>query len=399
MSIKFIVQTKPVTDYNHYCCVVKSISTEWKTVKVLFTKDPDLGLAQEKGWGKTVKFDSTQIQRFAFSIRKNENPTLKKGTLYIDNIKLLGSPKIKKFDEIGTVDVGSYTGKGLISKFNDEDNPTETTLGSTYWYTYQDAGTSKFTKGLDADDMLAIDKTGGQNGPGIVMGFELGGKVEDGTTTIDPYVGVGVDLKKFDATKAGATGIYLEYKSEATGTNGFYVEAEVEDSKTRDGGVAWHVKLPPTAGKWRGAKIPFDSLVVPKWASSPAALDLTTLKKINFKISDVAVKEGTFALDKLYFMNATIAGTISRHLVNVSNGITINQANNLVNVRFNGNKPVGNATVSLVNTLGKVIAFKGVNTESRSCSLPLGNNASGVYLLKITSANGLVETAPIHIVR
>jgi hypothetical protein len=57
---------------------------------------------------------------------------------------------------------------------------------------------------------------------------------------------------------------------------------------------------PSTDGEWKGAKVPFDSLKVPKWATSPEPLDLKTLKKINFKISDAAVKEGTFAIDKVY---------------------------------------------------------------------------------------------------
>jgi hypothetical protein len=242
LSVKFVVTTSAVKDYNHYCHVVKDISTEWKTVKVLFTKDPDIGLAQEKGWGKTVKFDSTQIQRFGFAVRKNENDsTLSEGTLYIDNIKLIGNPNIKKFDEIGLVDVGSYKGDGLVSKFDDEDNPTETRLGS-YWYTYQDAGTSKFTKGLDADEVLAVDEAGGQGGPALAMGFELGDRVDNDGTMIDPYVGLGMNLGTFDALEAGATGIYVEYKS-AAGDKKFYVEMEVEDSEKREAGVAWHVKL------------------------------------------------------------------------------------------------------------------------------------------------------------
>jgi hypothetical protein len=397
MSLKFVVNTKAVTDYNHYCYVVKNITTEWKTVKVLFTKDPDLGLAQEKGWGKAVKFDSTQIQRFGFSVRKNENPTLKSGTLYIDNIVLIGNPKIKKFDEITPVAVGSYTGKGLVSKFGDEENPTETYLG-TYWYLYQDAGTSHFTKGVDADNALTVDKTGGQSGPGLAMTYELGAKVDDNGTMIDPYVGVGVNLKAFDAAKAGATGIYIEYKSTPSKA-GLFVDMEVEDSKTREAGVAWHVKLPSTGTEWKGAKVPFDSLKVPKWATSPAALDLTTLKKVNFKISDAAIKEGTFSIDKLFFMNASISGVLPHSSKFVNNNITIKQIGNVINFSFNGKSALDVTTVSLINTMGKVLTEKHVSKEMNTCTLPLGNNASGVYLLKISSVNGAVETLPVHVAR
>jgi hypothetical protein len=60
---------------------------------------------------------------------------------------------------------------------------------------------------------------------------------------------------------------------------------------------------------------------------------------------------------------------------------------------------VDGATISLINTMGKVVASKDINKETMSCTLPLTNNASGVYFLKISSVNGIVETAPVHIFR
>jgi hypothetical protein len=98
-------------------------------------------------------------------------------------------------------------------------------------------------------------------------------------------------------------------------------------------------------------------------------------------------------------MDATITGVNQRILRKSVNGISIKQANNILEIRFDGNKSIAETNVRLMNTMGKVVVAKNVNTESRNCVLPLGKNACGVYLLQITSGNGHIETSPVRIFR
>jgi hypothetical protein len=59
---------------------------------------------------------------------------------------------------------------------------------------------------------------------------------------------------------------------------------------------------------------------------------------------------------------------------------------------------LGNATLSLVDPMGKVVALEKINPNSRACSISLLNKASGVYFLKVASSN-FVETAKIYIAK
>lgn len=402
MKVKFNVITKEVTNSNYYNKKI-DVTTAWQTVEILFEKDADLGLTQEN-WGastKAVAFNPAQVAGFNWMVRYNENPTIGfSGTIYIDNVTLVGDLKVKMYDEIDTLlPTGSYSGKGLLSDFSGDVFEATVLKTGGSWYTYDD-GTSKFTKGLDGDGMIAPDENGGVTGGGISMAYELGTKFLSGTDTVAPYCGVGFNIldgmnKPYDAVTDKATGLYFEYKS-----TGAYVDVEFEDNIiTRPAGATWHIKLPPTEGEWVGAKILFSDLVLPKWAKSAATLRKNALLRINFKMSGAEHQEGTFAIDNVYLTDAELAmNSIRSKATKLANkGIFVKQHNNNINVNIG--KQFNDAKVSLINPAGKVVALKSLDTKSRSCSIPMLNNASGVYLLRVTSSNGLIETAPIHIVR
>ncbi len=411
-KVKFLLETSDLKASDDKLHSIISVGTTKANVKVLLEIDKTLSNAlKQEGWGtpKLKTYDPTTNLKIAFQLRghPDENPTFGKGTsgkLYVDNFNIVGSPKIRRWAELDTVALGTYKSDlGLLSDFSSEE-PTINNLKGE-WFIYTDVdndGTSKFTLGFDPDDdkKFVVNATGGAGEtPGVSMAFELGPKlVTSAGDSILPYVGLGCNVLKggrkgYDAKTDGATGIYLEYKSN------IYVNAEVEDSINRGSGIVYYAALPPTGGKWAGVKIPFDSLKLPQWYTELAPkLTTTGLRKIQFKLSDGAVKEGTFAMDNIYFMGAKFSsGIIARSHKLVRNNIDINQIGNVINVRFNGKTAVEGGSVSLLNTMGKVVAAKSISKEVNTCTLPLGNNASGVYLLRVTSENGLVETLPVHL--
>lgn len=409
-KVKFLLETDDLKASDDKLHSIISVGTTKTNVKVLLQIDKTLtGALKQEGWGKPIlkAYDPKTNLKVAFQLRGNENTTFGKGTkgkLFVDNFTIVGSPKIRRWSELDTLALGAYTStKGLLSDFSSE-TPTINNLKGE-WFIYNDkdnGGTSQFTKGFDTEDdkKFTVDATGGAGGtPGVSMAFELGPKlVTTAGDSILPYVGLGCNILKggksgYDAKTGGATGIYLEYKSS------IYVNVEVADSINRGSGVVYYAVLPPTGTKWAGAKIPFDSLKLPQWYSDVAPpLTKTGLRKIQFKLSDGAIKEGTFAFDNIYFMGATFSnGIIARSHKLIRNNIDVNQIGNVINVKFNGKSALEGGSVSLLNTMGKVVTSKSVTKEVTACTLPLGNNASGVYLLRVTSANGLVETLPVHL--
>lgn len=397
LVVKLLIETSNVTDDNKLHHKFE-VGEAWTTVTVLLEDDPDLGLYQEN-WGSSSpkkKYDATKVQKLAFQVRGNENKKLKDGILYIDDMVLVGSPKIKAWGELDTVSVDSYSGKGLLADF-EGDYPFENKIKGE-WYNYTDQeidGSSDFTQGVDGDGNLLVDEDGGISGSGLSVSFLLGDKMEGTDDSILPFCGVGTNIikggKSYDAEAVGATGIYFEYKSD------FPVTVEVEDSIQRADGAVYYAKLPSTEGNWAGALIPFDSLKLPKWVGSGKALATTHLKKIQFKLSDGAKKEGSFSLDNLYLMDAELVGIKQRIRNLAAKGIKVNQRNNHLNIQLDNR--LGDSRISLVNPAGKIVLSRTVSSSVRNYSLPLFNNASGVYLLKISSANGNMETLPLHVIR
>jgi hypothetical protein len=396
--VKLLIETSNVTDDNKLHHKFE-VTQAWREVTVLLEKDPDLGLTQEN-WGSSSPkrdYDPTKVQKLAFQVRGNENKTLKDGKLYIDDLVLVGNPKIKAWGELDTVSVGTYTGKGLLSDF-EGDYPFENKIKGE-WYNYTDGeidGSSAFTKGVDQDGNLIVDEDGGVSGCGISVSFLLGEKIEGVDDSIAPFCGIGTNVtkggKSYNAKEVGATGIYFEYKSDLP------IVVEVEDSIKRGDGAVYFAKLPSTGGNWAGAVVPFDSLKLPKWVGKGVAkLATTNLKKIQFKLTGNPNDEGSFSIDNLYLMNAELVNVKQRIQNLAAKGIKVNQRNNQLNIQLDNR--LGDSKISLVNPVGKIVLSKRVSSGARYCTLPLSNRANGVYLLKISSANGNVETLPLNVTR
>ncbi len=382
------------------------VTTSWQYVSIPMKKDSKKGFKQN-GWDEdaVVAFDLTKIAKMNFRVRWDENPDLTDGTLYIDSIVMVGNAKFPKMGTINPTDVGSFPSDGLLNDF--ADGKKKNTLGFS-WFSYMDGsdgGTSEFTSGYDSEtDQLEVDETGGYDGTeGLAVSVTLGDMIEneaDPKNPIAPFCGIGTilgDAKNgyFDASSG--SGVYLNYKSDID------VEMELVDSTARDPGIAFHVVLPSTQGEWKQVKASFSAFILQDWVNvadlsdEQAALNKEVLSKLQFKITGDASIDGNFSIDNIYFDGVPIVGVLPLNRKLASKGISYVQNHDAIRINFN-NK-IGNAKVSMINPLGKVVFFKNINNVSRSCAIPLLNNASGVYVLRIVGSDGLTEVAPIHIVK
>ncbi len=383
------------------------VTTSWQHVSIPMKKDAKKGFKQN-GWDEDLDldFDLTKVAKMNFRVRWEENPELTEGTLFIDSVVMVGDAKFPKEGTIKTEDVGTFPSKGLLNNF--DGGKKKNTLGFS-WYAYDDGtldgGSSVFTSGYDEETkQLLVDATGGyDNTEGIALSVTLGDMIpneSDPKNPIAPFCGIGTTLGDatngyFDASSG--TGVYLNYKSDID------VDMELVDSTTRNDGIAFHVVLPSTGGEWKQAKALFSAFILPDWVNvddltdEQATLNKKVLSKLQFKISGDAKTDANFAIDNIYFDGVSIVGVLPLHKKLAAKGINYIQTSDVIRINFSNT--IGNAKVSMINPLGKVVYFKNINNLSRSCSIPLFNNTSGVYVLKIAGNNGLIEVAPINIVK
>jgi len=89
MDIKFHVTQSTVLDYNFHYSMVDA-GTSWRTVTVPL----NAGYLDQESWGDQVAFDITHLTGFQWVFRHhedNEGSPLS-GTLFIDNVRLIGTP-------------------------------------------------------------------------------------------------------------------------------------------------------------------------------------------------------------------------------------------------------------------------------------------------------------------
>lgn len=406
-TARLYMELTTVKNYDDFFYSI-SVTTSWQHVSIAMKKDSKKGFKQ-MGWDEDqlVDFDLDKVAKMNFRVRWDENKEdLTEGILFIDSIVMHGNAKFPKQGTINPEDIGSFPSKGLLNNF--DEGKKKNTLGYS-WYGYADTtfpdGTSKFTSGFDYEtNQLEVDETGGyDNTEGIALSVTLGDMIEntsDPQNPIAPYVGLGTTLGNasegyFDASSG--SGVYLNYKSDID------VEMELMDNTTRPDGVAFHVVLPSTQGEWKQIKASFSAFILPDWVNvadltdEEANLDKSALSQLQFKITGDANTDANFAIDNIYFDGVTIVGVLPLNKKLAANGVSYIQTRDLIKINFNNT--IGNAKISMINPLGKVVCFKNINNLSRSCSIPLLNSTSGVYVLRIVGSNGLTEVAPIHIVK
>ncbi len=403
-TARLYMELTNVTNWDDFFYSI-NVTTSWQRVSIAMKKDNKKGFKQN-GWeDEYADFDLTKVAKMNFRVRWDENPDLKSGELYIDSVVMHGNAKFPKIGAIKPEPVGNFPSKGLLNDFTD--GKKKNTLGFS-WFAYDDGtldGGSVFTSGYDDEtDQIIVDETGGyDNTEGIALSVTLGDLIpnsSDPKNPIAPFCGIGTTLG--DASKGffdagGGSGVYLNYKSDID------VDMELVDSTTRSDGIAFYVVLPSTGGEWMQVKATFSTFVLPDWVSAgdltdeQAKLNTKVLSKLQFKISGDPNTDANFAVDNIYFDGVPIVGVLPLNKRLANKGINYVQTRDAVKISLSNS--IGNAKVSLVNPIGKVVYFKNVNGLSRSCSIPLFNHASGVYVLRIAGSNGMTEVTPINIVK
>lgn len=420
MTVKFVIELSGIIDFDHYNTTIP-LTTAWQTVTVNFTAG--LGGVSQEGWGDIVPFDETTITKFSWQIRANENEEKMAGQIDIDNVTIVSAGPISGLKMHGSVadlvkpGVGTPPAVGLFSNFENAKVAERTkNRVNQYWYVYTDAeartdpaAASIFTSGLNAVGTLAIPEGLGASATnGINVTFELGSAFSDGTNTIRPFCGIGTNLgidtvatSFFDATASSGTGLYFDYNSDVE------IAVEIADDLLRadNAGLVFYALLPATTG-WSNVTIPWASFVLPEWdevTALPAAdktLHVNKLKKIQWKMQNDALTTGVVSIDNVYIVGSTYLGIGVVHGKNsfARQGVSFYQENNRVNLDLSkSSSAVSN--VALLNSLGKVVASKNVAANTKSFSLPLQNQASGVYVLKVTSVDGSSVVRPMSVVR
>jgi hypothetical protein len=167
-----------------------------------------------------------------------------------------------------------------------------------------------------------------------------------------------------------------------------------------------YIDLPYTGpGVWKGATVQFSKLVLPNWNGvAPAALDVTHLKKLQWTVQNASGTTGEVAIDNVYFLVVPIDFPISakpiksrRNPVNAMDGISTSIISGAL--RITVTQEISNASVSLVNMMGSVIARTALGVN-QTVHMNVAGLAHGVYMLnvKATKSGGeFNQTMPVTI--
>ena len=190
------------------------------------------------------------------------------------------------------------------------------------------------------------------------------------------------------------------------GTATTYVRLEVYDATLTASGVVHYIDLPTTNGAWKGANVPFTSLVLPHWSGviTTTPLDKTKLEKIQWAVQDEANTTGELAIDNVYLLGATTItkptniGVINQgNFAKTMNGISTFMTNN--NLKVTLPQEMSNASVTLVNTKGSVIT-KNLSVANHTAMVNVAGVAKGVYMLTVkasTKSGAFNKTMPVTV--
>ncbi|MGB7568960.1 MAG: hypothetical protein WBM07_13955, partial [Chitinivibrionales bacterium] len=231
------------------------------------------------------------------------------------------------------------------------------------------------------------------------------------TDVIKPFVGVGTQLWNdkttsdvYNAAADNANGIYFDYMLSGADTT-MVLRLEVYANVYSISGEVNYIDLPYTgAGVWKGASVLFSKLVLPSWTGVvPTALDATILKKIQWAVQSTPGDMGEFSIDNVYLLGATkITSTFNaikpqNNVVKEISGISTSMFNSSLKVKLP--QGMGNASVSLVNTMGSVVA-RSVSGVDQIAHMNVAGLASGVYMLNVKatkSGSEFNQTMPVTI--
>lgn len=207
-------ETGTLTQYNRHFKAFNS-STGWSTATVAVS-----GLAQDKGWGKTVALKMADVVQLAWEVKGTASPNY----LYIDDVNCTGYAGGGGSTNPGGGDnPPPKTGSTAVIDDFEDNNTTAENLGKeAYWYLYKAGGS--FTNTQDANETwdILVKETGNS----YVEMKGISG-ITPGDTT---YPSVGMEVA-FDASVlSGCTAVQYDYKG-----SGHHLRASVTGVKADNG--------------------------------------------------------------------------------------------------------------------------------------------------------------------
>jgi Protein of unknown function (DUF3244)./Carbohydrate binding domain (family 11). len=443
IQVDFAVLTKEVIEPGASYHILESATTTWTKCSVLLSST-GIGALSQPSWTKTpLAFNIKSVQKLQWQVHSDNVGTNKTGIVYVDDIYITNYTFVP-FDLAPATCIGTPgqtpSPAALLSNM---DTPIYNQNARTYyWYCYNDGAgrtptvtaQSQFSAITAGATVNAIDPTAaplisigptatsgshgyGATGYGADIQFTLGpvfNKVQGDGVPIRPFVGIGTGLwyetttsNLYNAQADNVTGVYFDYMLSG-GTASTYARLEVYDATVLGSGVVHYINLPATgANTWKGASILFSQLVLPHWSGvvTTTPLDKTKLEKLQWAVQDDAGTIGELAIDNVYLLNATTitkpstigAVKFQNNPVKEMNGISTSIVSNYLKVSFS--KEMSNASVTLVNTKGSVVA-KSISGVSQTAQLNVAGLASGVYMLNvkaIKSGSEFNKTMPVTV--
>ena len=436
-TVDFAVLTKEVTDYAYYHQPI-TVSTTYEKKTVLLGTGMG-GLIQPTWTTKPVALNLKSVQKLQWQMHSDNVGANKTGTIYVDDIYITNYNFVP-FDLCPTC-VGTPQTPSPAALLSNMDAPVyNRNARGYYWYCYNDGANrtppvtaqsqfSAITGGATAPTDVTMPPTitigpvatSGSHGYSSTYGadilFTLGptyNKAAGDNIQIKPFVGVGTSLwyettssDVYNAGADGATGVYFDYMltTNVVAPKVSYLRLEVYANLFSKEGVVHYIDLPATgAGVWKGATVPFNKLVLPKWEGVvSASLDASMLKKLQWVIQDGDGTIGELAIDNVYFLGATkITSSLGAikyqyNAAKAMGGISASMINNNLKVTFP--QEMNNASVTLVNTKGSVIV-KDMTVANHAAMVDVAGVARGVYMLTVkasTKAGAFNKTMPVTV--
>ena len=365
-----------LTEYNrHYKAMTASAS--WKSASVAVS-----GLAQDKGWGTTVKLNMANVVQLAWEVKGDESP----GYLYIDDVNCAG------YTAGGSGPTVTPTTAVVIDDFEDG-NTTAEALGKTaYWYLYDAGGSFTNTKDTKGNwDMLIEDAN---NSYIAMMGIS---GITPGDTT---YPSVGMEVE-FDAgVLAGCSAIQYDYRG-----SGHHMRAYVTGVKANSGHE--HVAPDQNASMtWKTVTV--SSMEQPDWvpASSVKAFAWSKVSKLTWVVDEklTAANLG----DELHIDNVKCVGTLPTTTAKSSSSATAIRSSSSNAIGFeapaapvhfkavvHGNtlqmtlEKAGLVNVQVFNMMGNAIESHSENMAAGSFAHQFNAMPQGTYVVRVQQGSSV----------
>ncbi len=442
ISIDFqLVDTVNIKDYAYFYSTCTIPAGTWTQFVISLTSGGLGGGLAQYSWTKNplvpLATSLKTISKLQWQIALTGVGTNTSGTVTIDDISIQGYTFVPSDLCATCVGAPGQTPSPAALLSNMDTQPYNRNARGYYWYSYSDGvgrnvPASQFSAITGGATINPIDPTlstiligpnvanpalswvkgyNGTNGADIQFTLGQSYTATGSTDVIKPFVGVGTELWNetttsdvYNGATDGVNGVYFDYMLSGADTT-MVLRLEVYANVYSISGEVNYIDLPYTGtGIWKGASVPFSKLTLPTWTGVvPTALDATILKKLQWAVQSTPGDMGEISIDNVYLLGATKITSLSNAIklqnnsVKEMSGISTSMVNSNLKVKLP--QGMSNASVSLVNTMGSVVA-RSVSGVDQIAHINVAGLASGVYMLNVKatkSGNEFNQTMPVTI--